>query len=106
MVEHEPHILSLASRRDFLRRAGSGFGSVALTYLLDKDGFFAQAAADGGNGFPAAKQPHHPARAQSVIWLFMEGGPSHVDLFDPKPELDQAGGTTNARVFCPSLHSQ
>jgi hypothetical protein len=40
----------------------------------------------------AAKKPHHPATAKSIIWLFMEGGPSHVDLFDPKPKLEEMAG--------------
>ena len=40
----------------------------------------------------APKQPHHPPKAKSVIWLFMEGGPSHIDLFDPKPKLDELAG--------------
>ncbi|MXZ35159.1 MAG: DUF1501 domain-containing protein, partial [Acidobacteria bacterium] len=99
MVEKQPHIRPLASRRDFLCRAGSGFGSIALTCLLDRDGFFAHAAADAGNGLPAARQPHHSAKARSVIWLFMEGGPSHVDLFDPKPELDRLAGQPMPESF-------
>lgn len=99
MVEKEPHIRPVASRRDFLCRAGSGFGSIALTYLLDRDGFFAHAAADAGNGLLAARQPHHSAKARSVIWLFMEGGPSHVDLFDPKPELDRLAGQPMPESF-------
>ena len=66
------------SRRDFLRRAGAGFGSLALADLL--------AASGRVQGF------HLPPRAKSVIWLFMEGGPSAVDTFDPKPELTRNDG--------------
>jgi hypothetical protein len=47
----------------------------------------------------SAKAPHHPARAKSVIWLFMEGGPSHIDLFDPKPELDRLSGQLTPPSF-------
>ena len=84
------HILPATSRRDFLCRAGAGFGSVALAYLLQKEAL--ARAGTSGSGFLAAREPHHPARAQSVIWLFMEGGPSHIDLFDPKPELERLAG--------------
>ena len=72
------------NRRGFLRRAGAGFGSVALADLLARDG--ARAAAGG----PIAS--HFPAKARAVIWLFMEGAPSGFDLFDPKPELDRNDG--------------
>ncbi len=66
-------------RRDFLYHLGAGLGSVALTALLAKD----RAAA----GPLAARPPHHPARARACIFLLMEGGPSHIDTFDPKPRL-------------------
>ncbi len=72
------------NRRGFLRRAGAGFGSVALADLLARDG---GRAATGG---PIAS--HFPAKARAVIWLFMEGAPSGFDLFDPKPELDRNDG--------------
>ena len=99
MIKKQPHILPVTSRREFLFRAGSGFGSVALAYLLQQDGFFARAAGAGGSGFLAAKEPHHPPKAKSVIWLFMEGGPSHLDLFDPKPELDRLAGQPMPESF-------
>src|SRR5687767_7927711 len=80
-----------ATRREFLRRAGGGFGMLALTSLLGRDGLLtASAIADSrptSNNPLAPKQPHFAARARSVIFLFMSGGPSHVDLFDPKPDL-------------------
>lgn len=86
-----PHVLNVTSRRDFLLRAGNGFGGLALSYLLAQDGLFA-AAGKKTIDLLAAKPPHHVPKAQSVIWLFMEGGPSHLDLFDPKPALEKLAG--------------
>ena len=88
----QPHVPRLYSRRDWLRGA-SGMGSLALTYLLAQDGWLDRALGATSSPNPlAAKQPHHKARAKAVIWLFMEGGPSHVDLFDPKPMLGKLAG--------------
>jgi len=71
------------SRRDFFQRAGAGFGMLALQNML----------AQGATTNPLApKQPHFPARAKSVIWLFMNGGVSHVDTWDYKPELTKRNG--------------
>ena len=75
------HIHYTQSRREFLRQAGGGFGALALAHLLGAE----KAGA-------AAQLPHFPARAKSVIFLFMEGGPSHIDLFDPKPLLNKLAG--------------
>jgi len=87
------------SRRDFLRTAGNGFGLLGLSYLLQKE-----VAAAGGN--PLASKPgHFPAKAKRCIFLFMTGGPSHLDLFDPKPVLN----TLDGRPLPPSfghIHSQ
>jgi hypothetical protein len=69
------------SRRDFLYRASASLGSVALTALLERE-------ARAASGL-AAKQPHHNAKARACIFLTMEGGPSHIDTFDPKPKLDE-----------------
>ncbi len=86
------HVPQLFSRRDWLRGA-SGMGSLALTYLLTQDGWLERALGAVVPPNPLApKKPHHPAKAKSVIWLFMEGGPSHVDLFDPKPALEKMAG--------------
>ncbi|MGH9629801.1 MAG: DUF1501 domain-containing protein, partial [Bryobacteraceae bacterium] len=85
----KPHYAPATSRRDFLANAGSGFGALALGALLAGDGV--AAAIKGGNPL-APKQPHFAPKAKSVIWLFMEGGPSHIDLFDPKPELEKLAG--------------
>ncbi|HJZ92583.1 MAG TPA: DUF1501 domain-containing protein [Gemmataceae bacterium] len=76
-----------ASRRDFLARAGNGFGLLALGSLLAQDG-----RADAPADPLAPKKPHFRAKAKSVIWLFMNGGPSHVDTWDYKPELDKRDG--------------
>jgi hypothetical protein len=73
-----PHIPLFRSRRDFLRQAGGGFGALAFAALAKGD--------------DAPKKPHFAAKAKSVIFLFMEGGPSHVDLTDPKPELTRQNG--------------
>ncbi len=76
------------SRREFLGRAGAGFGAVALSALAGQN-----LIASGGTPNPvAAKIPHRLGRAKNVIWLFMEGGPSHLDLFDPKPLLNKLAG--------------
>jgi hypothetical protein len=88
------------TRREFLWQAGGGFAGTALTYLLAQDGFFgatAQAASRsvqaGGAVSPLApKPPHFAAKAKRCIFLFMYGGVSQVDTFDPKPELVKRNG--------------
>lgn len=83
------------SRREFLLRSGGGFAGLALGALLSEDGFFAKARAGESAIDPLApKPPHFAAKAKSVIFLFMYGGPSQVDLFDPKPELTKRSGKT------------
>ena len=68
---------SSTSRRAWLQHSGMGLGSVALNWMLAGD---------------ASAETHHRPRAKSVIWLFMEGGPSHLDLLDPKPLLNKLAG--------------
>lgn len=87
------------SRRELFRRAGCGFGSLALASLLQSQGLLAaddptpQAAAlDSALNPLAARAAHFPAKAQRVIWLFMNGGPSHVDTWDYKPALAKQDG--------------
>jgi hypothetical protein len=76
------------SRRTLLRNAAVGFGSLALASLLADE---SQAASPSDN--PLAPKPQHfPARAKRIIFLFMKGGPSHVDTFDPKPLLARDDG--------------
>ena len=84
------------SRREMLWEAGGGFVGTALTYLLAQDGFFGRAAQAAEltpvSSALAPKKPHFPAKAKSCIFLFMYGGPSQVDLWDPKPELVRLHG--------------
>ncbi len=81
---------SYASRRHFLQRAGCGFGMLALADML-QTGNVSQASQTAPNPL-APKQPHFAAKAKSVIWLFINGGPSHVDTWDYKPELERRNG--------------
>ena len=76
------------SRRDFLTKTGAGFGAVALSSLL------AEQSVRGASAVAAMepKLAHYAARAKSVIFLFMEGGPSHLDTFDPKAALREQAG--------------
>src|SRR5438874_1720024 len=84
------HFPRVTNRRDFLLRAGGGCGALALNWLLARDGY----AAPGQKLVNplAAKPPHFEAKAKNVIFMFMVGGPSHLDLFDPKPELTRQHG--------------
>src|SRR5438552_3867813 len=75
------------SRRELLRRSGMGLGSLALGTLLNAAETGAETA-----GPLAPKAPPLAARARRVVHLFMNGGPSHVDTFDPKPMLDKYAG--------------
>src|ERR1700731_4026875 len=80
------------TRRELLQRTGMGMGSVALAGLLG-DASTLQANASAGAVNPLApKVPPFPAKAKRVLHLFMNGGPSHVDTFDPKPSLARYGG--------------
>ena len=80
-------------RREALLQGGAGFGALALSYLLrDKELFAGNTESQSAVSPLAAKTPHFPATAKSVIFLFMEGGPSHIDLFDPKPALQKLAG--------------
>jgi hypothetical protein len=90
-----PHYEAANSRRDFLFRAGGGFGALALWSLLSREGKAETAAAAASEAIKnplAAKTPPLPCKAKSVIWCFLDGGPSHLDLFDPKPALNKLAG--------------
>lgn len=76
------------SRRQFFMSAASGMGTAALASLLADDDLMAGESADP----LAPKQPHFPGKAKACIFLYMAGGPSQVDLFDPKPVLNQRDG--------------
>lgn len=79
------------TRRELLQRAGGGAGVLGLAALLADDGLLAAAAPTLTNPL-APRSPHFPAKAKSVIWLFMNGGPSQVDTWDYKPELAKRDG--------------
>jgi hypothetical protein len=82
------------TRRDFLHTVGGGFTSLALTGMLAKDGFFNSSAQAGFANPLLPKPPQLPAKAKSVIFLYMYGGPSQVDTFDYKPNLYPLDGKT------------
>ena len=87
------------TRREFLHNIGGGFTSLALTGMLARDGFLAQQtlASDGETKWASpmkSKAPHFLPKAKNVIFLFMYGGPSHVDTFDYKPDLYPLDGKT------------
>jgi len=81
-----------ASRRRFLQDSALGFGTLALAHLLDSDDLLRKAAARPGGNDLSPRTGDHPGRAKSVIFLMQSGGPSQVDLFDPKPELEKRNG--------------
>src|ERR671925_190049 len=86
----------VTTRRHFLRSAGCGFGSIALAAMLAEEGkLFAETDP------LAPKKPHHDAKAKRVIFLFMSGGPSHMDTFDPKPGLTRLHGQKLPESFGP-----
>jgi Protein of unknown function (DUF1501) len=87
---------ALIKRRNFLMQASGGLGSIALASILSEEAFGADNKATDSL---APKNPHHKPRANSVIWLFMEGGPSHLDTFDPKPALDRLAGKPMPESF-------
>src|SRR5437868_10906216 len=81
------------SRREFLTRAGNGFGLVALADLLAGQSSRAAAPQPDRAANPyAVRAPHHAPRAKRCIFLYMPGGPSHIDLFDPKPRVAAMNG--------------
>src|SRR6184192_1464606 len=83
------------TRRELLRRSGMGFATLGLAGVLADGGRLVAAAGDSSDGYKnplAERPPHFPAKAKRVIHLFMNGGPSHVDTFDPKPMLTKYAG--------------
>lgn len=89
-----PHSQITRTRREFVRDACCGFGGLALASLLHDE----QLRAATGNPL-APKTPHLPAKAKSVIFLFMAGGPSHIETFDPKPLLNKLDGQPRPKEF-------
>lgn len=88
------YLPSSVSRREMLARCANGFGAVALSALLADRAFgeHLKPAGDLSADPLAPRATHHVARAKNVIFLFMDGGPSQVDTFDPKPRLDREHG--------------
>jgi hypothetical protein len=83
------------TRREFLARSAFGIGAFALAHLLQRDRLLAEPTAKPGENLPADLRPRSPQfapKATAMISLFMHGGPSHVDLLDPKPELTKHHG--------------
>ena len=96
-----PHVPRFRSRREFLFRAGGGFGALALAGLLQRDGLLGAEKPKPAAGPFAPKAPHFPTKAERVLFLFMEGGPSHIDTFDPKPLLNDLAGKPLPPSFKP-----
>src|SRR5262245_25950875 len=87
---YSPAESALLQRRNFLMQASGGLGSIALRSMFASDILRSGSGADRSEEGPLApKKPHVKPRAKSVIWLFMEGGPSHLDTFDPKPKIQE-----------------
>ncbi|MEE3370305.1 MAG: DUF1501 domain-containing protein [Planctomycetota bacterium] len=91
----------IAERRAFLRDSFCGFGAMALTALLRQS-----AAGASESGPLAPRPPHFQARANSVIFLFMAGGPSHLETFDPKPLLNKLAGQPRPAEFTAAKYQQ
>lgn len=91
---------ALLNRRNFLSQSSAGLCSLALTSMLAEDGFaFGEQKPTQSFDPLAPKKPHHAPKAKSVIFLFMEGGVSHIDTFDPKPALDKLAGKPMPESF-------
>src|SRR5207249_4682612 len=91
-----PHLLRAITRRHFFRQSGFGIGGLALTALLDEK-LFAQKRDDP----LAPRAPHFAAKAKNIIYLFMAGAPSQLDLFDSKPALQKHDGQEIPAEFIP-----
>lgn len=93
MQRREQHSCGTCHRRAFLADLGMGFTGMALAAMLHRDGF-----GSGGHWSPPDGRPHFAPKAKSVIWLFMNGGVSHLESFDPKPMLNKYAGKTIAET--------
>jgi hypothetical protein len=93
----------MLSRREMLRRTGTGFGMLGLGSLLAEQSARAGLATVDSSNPLAPRAPHFEPKAKRVIFLFMNGGPSHVDTFDYKPALkEQEGKSGPGGKFMPS----
>ena len=100
-MKHHSHIRHMMNRREMLRNCGNGFGTVALMGLMHQE-----ALANGLlnadkllTGDSLNNTPHHSPKAKSVIFIFLSGGMSHLDTFDPKPRLEKESGQDPATKF-------
>src|SRR6266516_4502699 len=82
----------LRTRREFLTTTASGLGLAALGSLLTHDNILTANTVAPSSSPLAPKRPHFAPKAKSCIFIFMEGGPSQMDLFDPKPKLNELNG--------------
>ncbi|MDE2508513.1 MAG: DUF1501 domain-containing protein, partial [Planctomycetota bacterium] len=102
-----PHVVYESTRRGFFMKAGLGFGGLAFAAMLAEDRLAGSARGERPTidpTHPLAPRPGHiRPRARSVIFLFMEGGPSQIDLFDPKPEVTKHHGEPLPPSFGPVL---
>ncbi|MFI5456344.1 MAG: DUF1501 domain-containing protein, partial [Isosphaerales bacterium] len=99
--------MSTTTRRAFLADMGMGFTGLALGAMLHRDGIVRAGDAAPAGWSPPDGRPHFPPRAKNVIWLFMIGGTSHLETFDPKPALNRYAGKTIAETpFADSLRNK
>ena len=100
-MSNRANVRPFGTRRQFLARAGGGFGALAASWMLHHDGLLGLTRPAYGTGSDPLKRPppHFKPRAKRVIYLFMHGGPSHVDLFDPKPALRRLSGQPLPQSF-------
>ena len=96
-----PHFPPATSRREWLRQAGGGLGALALAWMLQEEAARAGAFAIDPADPLAPRPPHFAPKAERVIYLFMHGGPSHLETFDPKPDLQRLARPAAARELRP-----
>src|SRR5580700_6517326 len=91
--EHSPRLEDyFLTRRQFLQRAGMGFGALSLSVLFGEQLFESKATASEAIATLTPRQPPLPAKAKHVVHIFAQGAPSHIDTWDPKPSLTQLDG--------------
>src|SRR5687768_15556700 len=89
---HPSTAVAKRSRRDFLATSASGIGTLALASLLQQDGLLAAPPDDPPGATGVSQRPHFRAKAKNCICIYLEGAPSQIDLFDPKPKLNEFHG--------------
>src|SRR5436305_3264770 len=102
MSDPIPHMDIPLTRREMLLRGGAGFGALALAGLLGDISLRAASPSGSVHGVGGGSWTV-PARAKSCIFLFMEGGPSHIDTFDPKPLVNELAGKPLPSSFKPVI---